>query len=171
MQKDLIIDRKFKINAVNPCKPDKPHTERDSILFLAKDRALPATLDAYMEECRRIGADEVHIEAISLMRERVVDYQEHIDNSVPDTNAPCEIDRCIGGIGVESAGESGAEPVITSFFTDLMALLNRYSKENVSNTSDFILATFLIRVLDSYEAAVVLRDEQRKVSAGSIPDR
>lgn len=42
-----------------------------------------------------------------------------------------------------------------SKFTDeLTALLNRHSRENASNTPDFILATYLNRCLDAFNQAV-----------------
>lgn len=39
------IDRKYKINAVNPCSGNT-HDEHDAMLFLAKDKAVPAMLRA-----------------------------------------------------------------------------------------------------------------------------
>ena len=36
---------------------------------------------------------------------------------------------------------------------DLTALLNRHSRENQSDTPDFILATYLERCLEAFEAA------------------
>ena len=45
-----------------------------------------------------------------------------------------------------------------SLETDLSSLLNRYSRENDSNTPDFILASYLLKCLNAYEAATVQRD-------------
>lgn len=39
--------------------------------FLAKDNAVPATLDFYLEECRRRGAAQEQLDAVEAMIERV----------------------------------------------------------------------------------------------------
>ena len=41
-----------------------------------------------------------------------------------------------------------------TFEDELKSLLNRYSKENASNTPDFILAEYLMRCLDNYNRTV-----------------
>lgn len=93
------IDRKFNITAVNPCKPERMYTEKDGIFFCAKDAALPAAIEAYKAECIRIGCGQEHIDSVDLMLERVISYQR-IDVKLPDTDTDCEIDRCIGGVGL-----------------------------------------------------------------------
>ena len=45
-----------------------------------------------------------------------------------------------------------------SLENELATLLNRYSVENGSNTPDFILASFLLAVLQSWNAAVQRRE-------------
>jgi hypothetical protein len=37
-------------------------------------------------------------------------------------------------------------------------LINEYSRENISNTPDFILALYLMRCLEAFETAVKNRD-------------
>ena len=93
-----MIDRKFKFVAVNPCN-QKVYTEENAIVFCAKDRALPAALNAYLTECRRLRCGESHIESVNLLLQRVHDYQRtgNGECKVPDTETDCEIDRCIGG--------------------------------------------------------------------------
>jgi len=49
--------------------------------------------------------------------------------------------------------------VVTEFRKELEALINRYSKENGSNTPDFILAEFLIGCLDTFDKAVSRRSK------------
>lgn len=93
------IDRKYKISAVNPCSGNT-HAENDSILFLAKDRAVPAMLRAYRTESERLGANPAHLESIDLLLGRVEEYQLLVESKVPDTDLPCEIRRCIDGEGV-----------------------------------------------------------------------
>ena len=92
-----MIDRKYKILAVNPCSGNV-HTEEDSVLFLAKDQALLVALEAYVEECSLLGCEDTHIEGVNLLIERVEEYQRKVKVEVPDTNTPCEIERCIKGI-------------------------------------------------------------------------
>jgi len=50
------------------------------------------------------------------------------------------------------------EDEMNTFRAELEALLNRYSREMGSNTPDFLLAEFLLRCLDAFDAAV--RDRQ-----------
>jgi len=95
------IDRKYKIQAINPCSLNM-HSENDSVLFLAKDKALPDTIEFYRNKCIELGANQAHMESIALLRERVIDYQLAIEAKTPDTDLPCEIRRCIDGIGVDT---------------------------------------------------------------------
>ena len=90
-----MIDRKFKILAVNPCK-GAIYTEENSMLFCAKDKALVPTLEAYHNECMRLGCGLEHLESIELLISRVGTFQQ-TEKRVPDTDTDCEIDRCIGG--------------------------------------------------------------------------
>jgi len=46
-----------------------------------------------------------------------------------------------------------------SFEQELVRLLNRHSKENESNTPDFLLAHYLLGCLNAYNLAVNQRDE------------
>jgi hypothetical protein len=56
-----------------------------------------------------------------------------------------------------------------AFKDQLASLLNRHSAENASNTPDFILADYLCRCLDVWNASVQEREEWwgRHVSAPS----
>ena len=45
---------------------------------------------------------------------------------------------------------------------ELQQLLNRYSEENKSNTPDFILANYLLSVLDALSTAVLAREKWMK---------
>ena len=93
------IDRKYKIHAVNPCSRNT-HDEHDSILFLAKDKAVPAMLRAYLKESENLGANPAHLESIGLLIGRVEQYQHEVEAKIPDTDLPCEIRRCVDGEGV-----------------------------------------------------------------------
>ena len=93
----MIIDRKFKFVATNPCKGNV-YTEENAIVFCAKDQAVPYMLNAYLERCRDLGCGSEHIESIELLLQRVIDYQNIVEVRLPDTDTKCEIDRCIKGI-------------------------------------------------------------------------
>lgn len=69
------IDRKFKIRALHTTK-GKAYTEHESVLFLAKDKALPATLRFYKEECYRMGAKKEQLIGIQLLIARIERYQQ-----------------------------------------------------------------------------------------------
>lgn len=51
------------------------------------------------------------------------------------------------------------EQIKDGFRIDLESVINRYSKENGSNTPDFILAQYLNDCLYAYDKAVRRRDE------------
>jgi hypothetical protein len=94
-----IIDRKFKILAVNPVK-GKIYTEENAVLFAAKDKALIPALLKYYEACEKLGCDSTHLESIKLLMERVEKFQAENESRVPDTDAGPEADRCILGVGL-----------------------------------------------------------------------
>ena len=48
---------------------------------------------------------------------------------------------------------------ISRFKHELEILLNSHSKENDSNTPDFILMNYIVRCLDAFNEAVVDRDK------------
>lgn len=93
------IDWKYQIKAINPCSLNT-HDQYDSILFLAKDAAVPAMLKTYRDETIRLGSNPAHIEAVELLLSRVIQYQAEVESKVPDTDLPCEIRRCVDGENV-----------------------------------------------------------------------
>ena len=95
----MIIDRKFIIAAQNPVN-GKNYTHIDSLLLCAKDKAVPAALKAYHEECIKLGCHATHTNSILLLIERVEKYQRDVESRVPDAVGD-EVKRCIEGIGVE----------------------------------------------------------------------
>lgn len=66
----------------------------------------------------------------------------------------------------------GEIPNRRSFEDELVCLLNKYSKENDSNTPDHILATYLIDCLLAWNVGVQAREEwySRSFKPGSISD-
>ena len=93
-----VIDRKFEIMAVNPIT-NKTYDQHNAVLLCAKDKAVPAALHAYQQECMRIGANEEHVRSVGLLIGRVLDYQIAIESRVPDTVGD-EIPRCLFGDGI-----------------------------------------------------------------------
>lgn len=69
-----VIDRKFKFKAVS-IHSGKQFTEKNAIVFLAKDALVPALLKYYEQLCRTQECDERQIKAVELLRERVEKYQ------------------------------------------------------------------------------------------------
>lgn len=47
----------------------------------------------------------------------------------------------------------------SSFKSELIYLINKYSKENDSNTPDFILANYIEGCLDNFNKAIYQREE------------
>jgi len=68
------IDRKFTFNATC-CEHAHEHSHMDAMVFLAKDKALPATLHFYRDECFRLNAQPEQLQGIDLLIERVLRYQ------------------------------------------------------------------------------------------------
>lgn len=46
----------------------------------------------------------------------------------------------------------------TEFFRELTLLLNKYSKENINDTPDFILANYINRCLINYNSTIIQRE-------------
>jgi len=90
-----VIDRKFTFLAINPVNK-KRYTENNAVVFCAKDAALPAAIERYIEKCVELGANAEHIASGRLLLERILRFQE-TEKRVPDT-VGAEIERCIDGI-------------------------------------------------------------------------
>ena len=60
-----------------------------------------------------------------------------------------------------------------SFHEELIALINKHSKEAISNTPDFVLAGLMQDCLGAYERAVIMRDLHSHRFSGSakVTDR
>lgn len=94
----MVIDRKFIIAAQNPVSGNK-YSHENALLLCAKDKAVPAALEAYKQKCIELGCDIMHIESIQLLIERVEIFQAKNGAKVPDTQGD-ELIRCIDGVGV-----------------------------------------------------------------------
>lgn len=72
-----VLDGKFH-GVVVKNKDGSVVTPDQWIVFLAKDNALPATLQFYEQECRRLNAGSEQIQSVSRLRERL--RQWRVDN-------------------------------------------------------------------------------------------
>jgi len=69
------LDRKF--SGVVVCNKDGRVIPVDQwMIFLAKDNALPPTLQFYLEECERQGADENQLRGVRLLINRVHEFRK-----------------------------------------------------------------------------------------------
>ena len=90
-----VIDRKFVFTAVNPVN-GKKYDPTNAIVFCAKDVCLVPALQAYAQACIENRANVEHIQSISLLIDRVQEFQNDVECRIPDTRGR-EIDRCIHG--------------------------------------------------------------------------
>lgn len=88
-----VIDRKFKFRAVS-IQSRKVYTEKNAILFLAKDALLPELLDKYIDLCEG-KADERQTKAVGLLKDRVLRWQRENQTKVhvPDVEVGKEEKR------------------------------------------------------------------------------
>jgi hypothetical protein len=61
------------------------YTQENSFLLCAKDKAVPAALQAYITECKRLGCEEGHIQSLTNMLERIRLFQAENISRKPDT--------------------------------------------------------------------------------------
>lgn len=92
-----IIDRKFITLAVD--QQGNICTERNSILFCAKDRAFYSALSEYRKVHHSLRTDKERIKNIDMLILRIRGYQEHVESKIPDTTGG-EISRCLDGVGL-----------------------------------------------------------------------
>lgn len=76
-----ILDRKFKFKAVS-IRTGKQYTEKNAIVFLAKDALLPELLQYYEKLCKDNEVDELQIKGVQLLIERVRQYQSQYPQKV-----------------------------------------------------------------------------------------
>lgn len=79
--------------------------------------------------------------------------------------------RSIPGVLKAELAHVAESPEFIPFETQLKRLLNAHSKENGSNTPDFLLASYLKSCLDTWNQHVKARDEWHGIEprAGGVP--
>lgn len=97
----MIIDRKFKIMAVNPHKePRVTYTEMDGFFFKASDMFAPAALAAYIRAMQVAKADgykigDEQIKSAELLLERVRHVHNVMGRTIPDVDEGSEAEVCL----------------------------------------------------------------------------
>lgn len=91
------VDLKFRFQAFHAIT-GKNHSEEDAVMVLAQDDALPGTLQAYLQECTRLGAEKEQIEGVERLIKRVEAWRvNHPDQcKVPDIEPGPEAKRVLG---------------------------------------------------------------------------
>jgi hypothetical protein len=78
----------------------------------------------------------------------------------PDRCEACGSSKRAPGLCCIVCGKPSDDPIMLSDFRkDIESTINRYSKENGSNTPDFILAQYLVDSLGAYDKAVTAREK------------
>ena len=77
----------------------------------------------------------------------------------PIDAAMTELRKRTDGVTVDQPATQAAPSRKVTFREALTQLLNQYSKENSSNTPDYLLANFLIGCMDVFDLTVRRRDE------------
>jgi hypothetical protein len=85
-----MIDTKFSIHAKHKTKRYLV-TEHNGFLFLARDAALPAALEAYLAECERLGSGKEHLASVAQAIEDVKLYQQNVDYRVAGREVDAEV--------------------------------------------------------------------------------
>jgi hypothetical protein len=90
------VDLKFQFLATHVIT-GQTHSQDDGIVFLAKDDAFPGTLQAYLQECQRLGAKKEQLEGVKRLIKRVEAWRAaHPDLcKVPDVEPGPEADRVL----------------------------------------------------------------------------
>lgn len=79
---------------------------------------------------------------------------------------PGELSRCPACGPKSRLPEGKAMRDELNFRRELAALINRYSRENNSDTPDYILAKFAALALHAFEQAMIARDDWKALSGG-----
>lgn len=121
--------------------------------------ALQRRMDA-LRDNKPLGNDEywlVAFDGIAFIRELLA----LVPNTTPAESArPNTAERVeLGASGVGAAQQGEVAPLRPTFARELESLINRYSKENGSNTPDWVLADYLLACLAAFDAATLARED------------
>lgn len=78
----LRIDPTHTFHAVNMCTL-QTHSHESAFVLAAADEALPAALEAYQAECRRLEVSVRHLAYIRCLYDRVLTYRRNPDQVLP----------------------------------------------------------------------------------------
>lgn len=81
----MSIDRKFKILACSKAS-GSIYTDENALLLCAKDAAAVPTLETYLAESKKLGADENQLKSVELLIERVKAFQSENGTKVADVS-------------------------------------------------------------------------------------
>lgn len=106
---------------------------------------------------------EKHKRAAAILLDMGFDEIEQAEDGVDfETNS-----QIAKTLATHEAIDALCDPVIVetqSFESELISLINKYSKENASNTPDYVLSAFLAGCLKSWEMATKERDKHHGVN-------
>ena len=71
---------------------------------------------------------------------------------------------------IEERTKEETQPDSPDLMSELVSLLNRYSRENVSNTPDFILRDYIWDALKAFERGVQRRDRWYGITKPGMHD-
>lgn len=97
---DEPVERKYNFVA-RSVEHQTLHTHDDAMVFLAKDRALPATLRFYREECARLGVEQRQLDGIDRLIERVEAFQVAHPGLVKVADVEAAFAKTIAGPNVQ----------------------------------------------------------------------
>ncbi len=77
------LDRKFIFRATKT-KDATSVTQKEAIIFLAKDNLLVPTLTYYKELCEKSGVSDVQIKGVELLINRIINWRKSNPNKLKD---------------------------------------------------------------------------------------
>jgi len=77
-----VIDKNFRFTTVD--RDGNVYTEENAFIICADDAAAIAALKEYKRACKTLGSNQAHLENISSMIERVIEYQIDKANHIVD---------------------------------------------------------------------------------------
>jgi len=92
-------------------------------------------------------------------RQELIDWLRHWKHEVPTTREREEMIEAMRDAATTLEEAQGVPRADSDFELELSSLLNRHSRENASNTPDFILARVMLNALHAHDEATRARDD------------